>query len=170
MSTFGTLKEASQKLSFPSTLTYKERIHLRDCDSVEYKRMHNTKSRRGPVWKRLEADAWARQGVPCHQYSFWAGHGPGAKETVGYTQAVADRHISMPPKGFEMIDPPASRLHRLTLERYRKHFPSEFYASIRPHTSTTNQTLRMLGTYACDADFADRYSRNLHSSQYPAAL
>lgn len=105
-------------------------------------RMHNTKSRRGPVWKRLEADAWARQGVPCHQYSFWAGHGPGAKETVGYTQAVADRHISMPPKGFEMIDPPASRLHRLTLERYRKHFPSEFYASIRPHTSTTNQTLR----------------------------
>ena len=38
MSTFGTLKEASQKLSFPSTLTYKERIHLRDCDSVEYKR------------------------------------------------------------------------------------------------------------------------------------
>lgn len=41
MSTFGTLKEASQKLSFPSTLTYKERIHLRDCDSVEYQRYEN---------------------------------------------------------------------------------------------------------------------------------
>jgi hypothetical protein len=39
MSTFGTLQGGiSQKLSFPSTLTYKERIQLRDTDEVEYKR------------------------------------------------------------------------------------------------------------------------------------
>lgn len=105
-------------------------------------RIYNTRSRRAPVWKRLEADAWVRQGVPCHRYSFWAGHGPGAKETVGYTQCVVDREITMPPKGSEMVDPPASLLHRLTLERYRKHYPTEFKTSIRPHTSTMNQTLR----------------------------
>lgn len=121
--------------------------------------MYNTKSRRAPVWKRLNSDAWARQAVPCHQYSFWAGHGPGAKETVGYTQSVADRQISMPPKGSEMLDPPASRLHRLTLERYRKHFPSEFYAAIRPHTSTTNQTLRCTSKH-----FPDRHMSLEHKT------
>lgn len=36
--TLGTLDVVSEKLCMPSTLTYKERIHLRDNDDVEYKR------------------------------------------------------------------------------------------------------------------------------------
>lgn len=105
-------------------------------------RVQNTLSRRAPVWKRLECDAMVRNAIPRHQYTFWAGHGPGVKETVGYTSCVAHRKISMPPSGSEMVDPPASRLHRLTLEKYRKHCPIEFHTSFRPHTSTMNQTLR----------------------------
>lgn len=157
-------------------------------------RMYNTYTRRAPVWQRLVADARVRHSVPRHQYSFWAGHGPGNKEEVGYKQCVVEREVTVPPPGSEMIDPPASKLHRLALERYRKHFPTEFYTAIRPHTSTMNQTLRcmrimysnmffhitclniyytwcccrMLGTYATDVEFADRYNRNLHTSQYPA--
>jgi hypothetical protein len=105
-------------------------------------RMYNTQSRREDVWKRLEADAKYRKQIPSQQYSFWCGHGLGARIPVGYTQSVMEQNLTIPPEGFEMVDKPAERLHRLTLERYRKHIPLEFYAAIRPATTTINQTLR----------------------------
>ncbi|WIA35534.1 hypothetical protein OEZ86_003960 [Tetradesmus obliquus] len=49
---------------------------------------------------------------------------------------------------------PLGSLHPITLKSYYKHFPLDFMSAARPQAQTTNQTLRMLGTYSSDAAVA----------------
>eukprot|EP00892_Ulva_mutabilis_P012336 jgi/Ulvmu1/9475/UM052_0044.1 len=132
-------------------------MQLKEQDPVEYTRIYNTPSRQKPVWQRLEADAVTRRNLPTKQYSFWSGHGSENNEGGGYSQSVSFKQLTRPPPGAkEMVDPPVDSLHRITLDRYRQKFPLEFYAAIRPKTETVSQTLRYLGTYACDVEFAEK--------------
>lgn len=51
-------------------------------------------------------------------------------------------------------NPPLETLHPLTLKSYKNKFPLDFLAAARPAAQTTNQTMRMLGTYTGDEQLA----------------
>ncbi len=42
------------------------------------------------------------------------------------------------------------------LKSFMRKYPISYYSAIRPDAETTNQTMRMLGTYSSDFAFADQ--------------
>ncbi|KAG1676630.1 hypothetical protein FOA52_008759 [Chlamydomonas sp. UWO 241] len=50
---------------------------------------------------------------------------------------------------------PVESLHPMQERRFMRSCPAEYFAAIRTHTETTNQAMRMLGTYATDKAHAE---------------
>ena len=105
-------------------------------------RLYNTDGRRLKVWDRLIHDGTTRRRLPHKQYEYVGGTTTIASDEMGYNQCVTNKNCTEPPPGSWIVDPPLHTLHRVTLERYQKQWPLDFYSSLRLQTQTTNQTLR----------------------------
>eukprot|EP00878_Enallax_costatus_P027365 GHUV01029448.1.p1 GENE.GHUV01029448.1~~GHUV01029448.1.p1 ORF type:complete len:224 (+),score=48.23 GHUV01029448.1:56-673(+) len=171
--TFGQLDHVADKVILPSTLNYRERAELQKKHACEYGRTYNSPGRMN-VYDRLTADAAVRQNVKSM-------HTPPsepvdvdlklatAAATRGTSRSgspslpsgfVSNNNIPATTKSFHEAatleattqDPPLSTLHPITLKSYHKKYQMDFLAAARPAAQTTNQTMRMLGTYEGDAD------------------
>lgn len=102
------------------------------------------------MFKRLEADAAARQALPARQYSYVEGTTAAGSGPQGWTQSVSLCDTKQVPDGSIIMDKGLDSMHPTALHKLRRMDPVQYFATVRPQCKTTCQTLRMLGTYASD--------------------
>lgn len=181
--------------SCPSTLTYKERLTLKQTDGINYARLYDAGSK-SHVWARLTTDASVRTSrraltptphgacfaeEPRSSFCALETHSGFVSNTspkvwdehltlrTGHLQAEGTPYERHPlQQGVKTLrpltTPMASRsqrlsvesLHPLEVKRFKQRNPLDYFAAIRPDTQSVNQTLRMMGTYDTDHDFAAR--------------
>ncbi|MEW5310245.1 MAG: hypothetical protein WDW38_002061 [Sanguina aurantia] len=144
----------------PSTLSYKERLRVKAESSYEYNRLY-ADGARGDVWSRLVADASVRTASTNLKPPFKEGSNAafaqgGMSGFVSNTTAAVYSPITFKTGLLPTTDIPVEDLHLIAARRMMKAEPIQFLSAIRPHTQTTNQALRMLGTYEPDHAHARR--------------
>ncbi|KXZ42462.1 hypothetical protein GPECTOR_144g725 [Gonium pectorale] len=145
---------------YPSTRRYKERLSLAEEDTYKYNKLYAS-TQGSTVWSRLTADATVRQSSARANGTFQEG-GAQVRHSVKnsgfesntcpapYTSTTFKSGL-LPASGL-----PVEELHKIQAVRYKQKYPLDFMSEIRPETETTNQAMRMLGTYAADQSHADR--------------
>jgi hypothetical protein len=73
---------------------------------------------------------------------------PCACRYVNNTQAT--RLVSAPQEAGAQKQPDLASMHPITLRSFKQNYPVDFMAALRPQAATTNQTMRVLGTYESD--------------------
>uniref|UniRef100_A0A7S0WPP5 Uncharacterized protein n=1 Tax=Chlamydomonas leiostraca TaxID=1034604 RepID=A0A7S0WPP5_9CHLO len=160
------------EIASPSTLSYRDRLRLREKDSNAYSALYCTSNSYGGVHSRLYGDATSRQlrssqqgrpstSMPWPEYLstsetfFSRGNLSGfctnttkAIYTPGHTFRVGHRPDDSLPDVNSLVPE--------QLRRYKAKEPFEYLAAIRKDCETTNQTLRMMGTYETDYAHARR--------------
>jgi len=158
----------------PSTLSYKDRMTLRQDSGYAYATLYSNDITARPVWGRLHADASVRQTrrlTPTKPQTLFCpvGQMPGdliKAKTVnlpssGYitnTRRVCwnpDMPLRTSHLSYEN-EVPVESLHPMIERRFKKTNPLEYNCAIRTHTETTSQAMRMLGTYESDFPHAER--------------
>mmetsp|Transcript_40256 Transcript_40256/g.89397 ORF Transcript_40256/g.89397 Transcript_40256/m.89397 type:complete len:378 (+) Transcript_40256:766-1899(+) len=151
----------------PSTLTYKDRMRLQEDSSYAYNSLY-VSGAMGPVWERLMADASIRQSkrwssIPYQEGStaLYSTNTLSGFNTNSTRPSAVYTQTSFKPGHTDQLESvPLETLHPLTAKRHKQKYPVDFMAAIRPDAQTTNQTLRMLGTYKTDYPHAERF--NMH--------
>lgn len=161
--TFGELKGVASRVILPSTLKYKERVALRSEFPHEYGRLYehgSVKSR--SVYDRLSADAVVRQSMlksdDCRKDDLGKfREGPSGFATNNCKDSV--RLTSSEVAAAK--DQPAQDLNNITALNSHKRHSVDFMCATRPQAQTTNQTMRMLGTYKSDAQVIKKLGTTL---------
>ncbi|PNH05556.1 hypothetical protein TSOC_008158 [Tetrabaena socialis] len=144
---------------YPSTIHYKTRLALENEDGHAYNGLYATSQQSGDVWGRLHSDASVRQSTA---RSFGDFHGG---STLQYSHKSSGFDSNTNPavythntfkQGHYQYGTPIEEQHTITANRFKRSNPLEFMTAIRPETETTNQAMRMLGTYDSDQAHADR--------------
>ncbi|GIL81250.1 hypothetical protein Vretimale_1191 [Volvox reticuliferus] len=144
---------------YPSTIRYRERLGIANEDVYKYNRLYATQQE-SDVWTRLTSDASLRQSSARSRPPFQEGQ---AQVNYSYKNSGFDSntcpaqytHNSFK-QGLYQHDTPIEQQHKITAGRFKQAYPLDFMGQIRPETETTNQAMRMLGTYASDQAHADR--------------
>ncbi|KAF5828851.1 hypothetical protein DUNSADRAFT_16987 [Dunaliella salina] len=161
----------------PSTLSYRDRLHLAQNDSFAYKQLYSHGSQKD-VFARLTGDASGRierlnetnssmssTGSPRSMDSAdsdipWPEMSP--TSNAFYSQGTLSGFMSNTSKpgtstasirsSRNNLDAhvPLDKLPEKLEKRFKQQNPLEYMATLRPQAETTNQTLRMMGTYASD--------------------
>eukprot|EP00798_Chlamydomonas_sp_ICE-L_P027167 gene27167-2407_t len=174
----------------PSTLSYKERTALKEQNSIAYARFYTTCAK-DHVVSRLTKDASLRSSrralTPTPRGMLFAEFPRGPFDSVdtlsgsfdatltfrsGHMkteQTAYNRHFGIKqtrpatsPAAFESTVPVDS-LPPITLKHMKHVSKIDYYAAIRPDTQTTNQTLRMMGTYDRDHIHAEKLQNHIPS-------
>ncbi|GLC41521.1 hypothetical protein PLESTB_001002000 [Pleodorina starrii] len=144
---------------YPSTNSYRDRLNLANEDAFKYNRLYSTQQG-SDVWTRLTGDASVRQDSARRIPPFQDG-----QAQVGYTYKNSGFDSNTCPAqythnsfkaGLYQHGTPIEDQHKITAGRFKKAYPLDFMTQIRPETETTNQAMRMLGTYTSDQAHADR--------------
>lgn len=146
---------------YPSTRRYRDRLELANSDTFLYNSMYNS-MRQSDVWGRLTTDASLRQtSVRSRPSSAWQeGQASGR---YSWKSSGFDSNTTPPvytkttfKQGYYQDGQPIEQQHKITALRYKKKHPVDFMTQIRPDTETTNQAMRMLGTYDSDRLHTER--------------
>ncbi|PNW87469.1 hypothetical protein CHLRE_02g144450v5 [Chlamydomonas reinhardtii] len=144
---------------YPSTLRYKDRLDCGKDDAFTYNRLY-TATQGSDVWARLTVDASVRQSSARSRGSFQEGQAMvrHSFKNSGFDSNTCPAVLthSTFKAGLYSYGVPIEEQHPITARRFKQKQPLEFMTQIRPHTETTNQALRMLGTYVSDQPHADR--------------
>jgi hypothetical protein len=145
----------------PSMMSYKDRLSLKNESAFEYTNLY-TSSASSPVWERLFTDGTARHARSRSARPYQeGGNVPSQHGTLsGFaTNSTCPSATYTPTQSFKTgySADPVETMHPLVAKRYKQKYPMDFLISIRPDAETTNQTLRMLGTYRTDYEHAVRF-------------
>ncbi|KAL6762790.1 flagellar associated protein, partial [Haematococcus lacustris] len=147
----------------PSTLTYQQRLKLKEDNPYGYTRLYST-SRTQDVFARLNVDADGRYQrsltwrpkthhawpdyIPCSSSFYSEGNLSGFATN---TSRAVYTHTTFKTGHVDFNDrAPIDTMVPQQLRRYRAREPYDYRATIRPDCQTTNQTMRMMGTYESD--------------------
>uniref|UniRef100_A0A7S0VCC2 Uncharacterized protein n=1 Tax=Polytomella parva TaxID=51329 RepID=A0A7S0VCC2_9CHLO len=159
----------SGPVKYPSTLSYKERINLSKDEPFEYKKVYAF-SQTTAVWDRLTTDASIRRDrAPQPFQDGFADSTFNLKQSGFISNSVpavmTQNTVPFKSGKLEMsIGIPIDKQSLLVEQRYRKKYPIDHLAALRPETETISQTLRMVGTYADDRGHAQRLGIHIPSS------
>ena len=148
----------------PSSLSPRARVNLAREQPHAYNAIYAANESL-PVWERLLHDAHARQTRPVKHYQDKKVSSSSYSIKSGFVSNTVDTFSRTRPSHSTHQSVPVESLHPIQAKRMKQREPIEFMASIRPTTQTTNQTLRMMGTYETDLDHARRFK-----IQVPEAL
>lgn len=161
-----------REAAVPSNLTYRERLALGKESKADYNRLY-VAGAAPSVWDRLCKDARHRQGVMQSREPYYeGGNVPSRSNTVpgANTGFSSNSHPAcsyrpgLPLKTGHLDNhlgrTPVQKMHPIVAKKFKQRDPIEFLATVRPDTESTNQTLRMMGTYEPDFEIADRF--NMH--------
>eukprot|EP00199_Chlamydomonas_sp_CCMP681_P006208 CAMPEP_0119103612 /NCGR_PEP_ID=MMETSP1180-20130426/2020_1 /TAXON_ID=3052 ORGANISM="Chlamydomonas cf sp, Strain CCMP681" /NCGR_SAMPLE_ID=MMETSP1180 /ASSEMBLY_ACC=CAM_ASM_000741 /LENGTH=185 /DNA_ID=CAMNT_0007088165 /DNA_START=21 /DNA_END=578 /DNA_ORIENTATION=- len=162
------LVEGVEGVEGPSTISYRSRLHLREADGHSYARLYST-SRSQDVFGRLVSDAGGRQLRSSQGFKprgmAWPDYAPPGPfysegELSGFitntSKAVYTHTTFRTGRQKDFVKPDLDRMVPRQLKRYMAREPFDYASIVRPDAETTNQALRMLGTYASDEGFARR--------------
>lgn len=160
-------QSVADQVVLPSTLRYKERVTLSREAPYEYGKIYSADHQMSSnVWGRLVADATVRQSISAQNSrptpdTFGRGIPEDTTASGGFVQN--NHHTTKLTRGqtVRYQEPPVDSLHDLTAKSYKQKYPVDFMTAVRPDTETTNQTLRMMGTYKSDYAVASRFNMNI---------
>lgn len=157
----------------PSSLTYRERLHLNSYDvgclygstrnlsvfdrlTLDARSRSNARSRPSTHWSQSEnvlffssaSDSMRRPDTADSQASGFVTNTSSAVYNKNLTSRSG--HLRLP--GDANVETMSSE----GLARMKKREPLDYFASIRPDTQSSSQTMRMFGTYDTDYDHATR--------------
>ncbi|EFJ48348.1 hypothetical protein VOLCADRAFT_104737 [Volvox carteri f. nagariensis] len=144
---------------YPSTMRYRDRLSMANEDVHKYNRLYLT-PHESDVWTRLTSDAGLRQSSARSIPPFQEGQ---AQVNYSFKNSGFDSntcpaqytHNSFK-QGLYQHGTPIEQQHKITAGRFKRAYPLDFMCQIRPETETTNQAMRMLGTYSSDISHAER--------------
>ncbi|GFR48392.1 hypothetical protein Agub_g10285, partial [Astrephomene gubernaculifera] len=154
------MADAGKKTLYPSTLRYRERIDMSGEDAFTYNKLY-TATQGFDVWTRLTTDAEIRQSTTREAGPYQEGKAQvtASPKNSGFdsnTCPAEYTHTTFKSGLLPQPGQPIEQQHKITARRFKQHYPLDFMSQIRPETETTNQAMRMLGTYTSDQAHADR--------------
>merc|ERR1712137_1018391 len=130
----------------PSALTARERCTVKKTNPVEYSHLYHYAHEESNVWKRLMKDSKRRDAMRPKNGAYQGTPGLDLATDSGFAANNRRTSATQVPRGAKILgDPPVQSLHNTTLRSYRKNYPIDFMAAVRPQTKTINQTLGIWG-------------------------
>eukprot|EP00193_Tetraselmis_chui_P005548 CAMPEP_0177756334 /NCGR_PEP_ID=MMETSP0491_2-20121128/3046_1 /TAXON_ID=63592 /ORGANISM="Tetraselmis chuii, Strain PLY429" /LENGTH=156 /DNA_ID=CAMNT_0019271895 /DNA_START=205 /DNA_END=675 /DNA_ORIENTATION=- len=149
-----------ESLLSPSALSTKTRCTLKKSDPVAYSHLYHRNHQDSNVWSRLTKDASRRTEMRPKNGTYVPTPVSSPCDDSGFASNNKKTRGPLPPEDGNQPEPDMRSLHFKTLRSFKKKYPIEFMASVRPNTVTINNTLAMWGCQASDRSNGDILQRS----------